>query len=842
LTGWLLAARLAARELRGGIAGFRIFLASLALGVAAIAAVGMMSEAVTRALAMDAALLLGGDVEVQLVQRFPSAEEAAVLRSNAGAVSTTVEMRAMAAPEADPERRTLVELKAVDAAYPLLGEITTTPPLTPATALAERDGRWGALVEPALLETLGTDVGDRVRVGDASFEVRAAIEREPDRVASIASFGPRMMIAERALAATGLVQPGSLLRHNTRVRLPDGVSAAAWTAAVRSALPQAGWQIRDPSRAAPGIERFVQRLALFLGFAGLTTLLIGGLGVANAVRHYLAGKLTTIATLKCLGAPAGLVAQVYLLQIVALAGLGTALGILIGTVLPLAVMTAVAPVLPVPIALTVYAEPILIAAALGLLTALTFSLWPLGSARETPAADLFRQGIAGLSRRPRMVYAAAAAVAAISLATLTILSVSDRLFGAAFVTGVIVVLTTLRLLAGGLITLARRLPGLRQTTLRLALAALRRPAAPTAMVVTSLGAGLTALVAVALIDTTLRAQIEERLPDTVPAFFFIDIQEEQAAAFDAAVRAVPGVADLRRLPVLRGRIVQIAGVPVEEAKVAPEAAWAIRGDRAFTSMATLPDNARIVAGTWWQDDYAGPPLISFDAGLARGFGVGVGDTLTVNILGRDIVGRIASLREIDWRAVPFDFALIFSPHVLTGAPYTHIAAVQATPEAEPAIGRALARGFPNITTIRTREAIATASRLMTRIGWSVLAAAAVTLAAGALVLAGTVAADHRRRSYEAVLFKVLGASRRRITGTYLVEYGLLGLTTAVVAAALGTLIAWAVSTQWMGLAWTFRPEVVAGTAALAVALTLAIGHAGTWRLLGERAARHLRND
>ncbi len=748
-------------------------------------------------------------------------------------------MRAMARAG---DTRALVELKAVDAAYPLVGEVAVDPALSLGEALANRDGRWGALAEPGLLTRLGADVGDTVSVGGASLQIRGVITREPDRVANVISFGPRLMIAASAVSETGLVQPGSLYRHNIRVMLPTGTTVAAWTAAVKEAFPTAGWRIRDTSEAAPGVQRFVERLGMFLTFAGLAALLVGGLGVANAVRHYLAGKGETIATLKCLGAPGAMIVEVYLLQVLLLAAAGVAIGLIMGAVVPLGLFHLIEAQLPFRLQVALYPQPLIAAAGMGLLTALSFALWPLGLAREVPASGLFRQVIDAPTGWPRRSYIAATALCAVALCGLTIATALVPGFAAWFVAGAILTLALLRAAASALMALAARLPRPRAASVRMAISGLHRPGAPTPSVVMSLGAGLTVLVAVALIDSNLRAQIGERLPLSVPAFFFIDIQDAQAEAFDATIAAVPGAGESKRVPSLRGRIVAIAGVPVETAQVASDSAWAIHGDRALTYADAAPVDADIVAGAWWPRDYDGPPLLSLDAGLARGFCVGIGDSLTLNVLGREFEAKIASLREIDWRAVPFDFAMILSPATLAGAPHSYIAAVYAPESAEAALEKAVIDRFANVTAIRTREALAAVNGLLDRIAWGVRAAAAVTLVAGALVLAGAVAADRRRRTFEAVVFKVLGATRARIAGTYLIEYGVLGLTTAAIAAALGIAIGWAVSVLVMGFAWAIRWDIVAATVTLCVALTLVIGFAGTWRILARKAAPYLRND
>ncbi len=350
------------------------------------------------------------------------------------------------------------------------------------------------------------------------------------------------------------------------------------------------------------------------------------------------------------------------------------------------------------------------------------------------------------------------------------------------------------------------------------------------------------LVAVVLIQGNLNSQINERLPQEAPSLFFIDVQPDQVADFDRTVTGVQGASNFRRMPSLRGRIVKIAGVPVEDVKIAPEAAWAVRGDRALTYAAEPSEDSEIVKGEWWPTDYAGPPLISLDSDLARGFGVDIGDTLTFNILGREITARIASLREIDWRSLRFDFAVIFAPGALEGAPHSHIAAVHAPPAAEEVIEKAVTDRFANISSIRVREALEAVSTILAGIGTAVRSTASVTLVAGALVLAGAVAAARRRRVYDAVVFKVLGATRGRILRSFLLEYGLLGLCTAAIAAAIGTVTSWAVMVFLMETDWTFYPGDVAIALLACLSAILAVGFAGTWRALGQKAAPHLRNE
>jgi putative ABC transport system permease protein len=848
-----LAFRLARRELRGGIKGFRIVLACLALGVAAIAGIGSLSRAIEDGLARDARKLLGGDLSFQLVHRSAGAAELTWLAAR-GRVSTVAELRAMAYARAngggqgDGRDRLLVELKGVDARYPLYGAVEADGKVLDAAALAAllapRGGRHGALVDPLLLTRLRLKAGDTFKIGGIEIEIRGTLEREPDRATRLFTLGPRVLVSDAALAATGLVQPGSLVFYHHRLRLPANVSAIATMGAAKKAFPEAGWRIRSTAEAAPGLETFLARLTLYLTLVGLTALLVGGLGIASGVKAWLDGRTGTIATLKCLGAPAGLIFRVYLIEVLILAGIAILVGLAAGTGLPLLLAGPLEALLPVRLEPSIYPLPLLLASAFGLLTVLAFSLWALGQAREVPPALLFRSTVAPVETRPRRAYLVATAFCAAALASLAVLTADDRFMAGLFVAAVI---GTFALFQGGaaLITRSARAAsrhGTRRAILRFALANLHRPGAPVARIVLSLGLGATVLVTIALLEGNLDRQLREQLPERAPSFFFIDILAHQAADFDAAVKSVPQATGLERTPMLRGRIARINGVPVGQANVSPNARWALDSERGLTFAATPPSGSEIVAGRWWPADYKGPPLISFDANLAEGMGLKVGDTLTFNVLGREITARIENLRKIHWRSLGINFTVIFAPGALEGAPHSHIASVHVPPSAETALLTAVTDKLPNVSAIRVRDALDQAAGVFEQVGFAVRATALVTLAAGLLVLAGAVAAGHRRRVYDAVVFKVLGATRRRIMGAFLIEYGLIGLATAVFAAILGAVLAWAIVTQVMNAPFALLPQTAAGTALVAAAIALAFGFFGTWRAMGQKAAPLLRNE
>ncbi|HEX4112190.1 MAG TPA: FtsX-like permease family protein, partial [Stellaceae bacterium] len=653
----LLPVRWALRELRGGLRGFGIFLACLALGVAVIAGVGSVAASVAAGLETNARALLGGDVELHLVHRTATAPELAFLRV-AGTVARVAEMRAMARSD-DGKQVSLIELRAVDDAYPLYGTVTLEPAMPLDGALAERNGRWGAVAAPDLIARLGLHPGDTFRVGDAGFVLRASLVAEPDASGGSFALGPHVLIAAAALQATGLVLPGTLIDYSYRLRLEPGIAVAPWLAALQRKFPEAGWRIREPGQAAPNLARLIDRVSLFLTLVGLTALLVGGVGVANAVRAYLATKLATIAALKSLGASRGAVFATFLIQILILAAVGIALGLVLGALIPLVAL----PFLPanlVPTRLGIFPAPLALAALFGLLTTLAFSLWPIAGACETEPAALFRATIEPPAASPPWPYRIATGIAALLLAGLAVFSAGDRGIALWFILGAAGSLLLFRILALGLMAVARRIRP-RGIAPRLGLGNLHRRGAPTAGIVASLGLGLAVLVAIALIEANFSRLLDAELPDRAPSFFFIDLQPEQKPAFDKLLAATPGVRESEAVPSLRGRIVKLNGVPAAQAKVAEEARWTLQSERGLTYTATVPRGSRIVAGQWWPGGYRGPPQVSMDAGIARGLGLKLGDTVTVDVLGHEMSARLTSLRAIDWASLGINFVMVFSP-------------------------------------------------------------------------------------------------------------------------------------------------------------------------------------
>jgi putative ABC transport system permease protein len=841
-----LALRYALRELRGGLRGFYVFIACIALGVMAIAGVGSVAASLGEGLAREGRTLLGGDVAFSLIQREAKPDEVAFLRSR-GQLSVAATLRAMA--RTGDGRLALVELKAVDGAYPTLGELTLEPKMPVANLLAEHDGAFGAAADSTLLARLDLKIGDRVGVGGASFQIRSVVDAEPDKLAGGVGLGPRFLVSEAGLRATGLLQPGSLVRWIYRLKLPDNATddrtAAALINDVRKALPEAGWEIRSRSNASPQLERTISRFTQFLTLVGLAALLVGGVGVANAVKSHIDRRSDVIATFKALGATGRDVFTIYLTQVIVLAGIGSVIGLAAGAALPFIIVDVFGKLLPLPVVPALHPDELALSFVYGLLTALAFGLWPLGRVHDVPVAALFREAVSSEWHRPRWRYLALMAVVIALLIAVVIGLAYDKRVAAVFVVSSVVVFALLRGIAAGLMALARRLPRSRFTMLRLAIANIYRPGALTPSVVMSLGLGLAVLVTITQIDGNLRRQFLAALPDRAPSFYFIDIPTNEAGRFGDFLKATAGPqSSVEDVPMLRGRIVSARGVKAEDLKASSDSEWVLQSDRGLTYTGEIPKGSKLVEGRWWGPGYNGPPLVSMEKKIADGLGLKIGDEIVINVLGRDIPATIGNLRTVDWQSLGINFVLVFSPNAFKGAPHTHIATLTETrPDSagDARIIKAVADAFPMVTSVRVREALETIGTVVTNLVLAIRGASAVTLISAILVLGGALAAGHRHRVYDAVILKTLGATRARLLGAYALEYLMIGFATAVFGVIAGSVAAWLIVTRLMTLSFVWQAGSAAGVVAAALVVTVGLGLAGTLLALNQKPATVLRN-
>lgn len=836
-----LAFRFAMREMRGGLKGFVIFLACIALGVAAIGGVNSVARAITAGVVNEGQSILGGDVRFKLNQREASETEQTYL-DNLGTVAASAAIRSMARKQ-DGSDQTLVQARAIDDLFPLFGEFITEPRLDREALFAEKNGAYGGVAPQILFDRLGVEIGDTLLFGTTQIELRAKLIKEPDLASEGFAFAPRLLMDLSAMRASGLIRPGSLIEHSYKIKLNDGLVPEDVKTQAQEDLPESGWSIRTSNNASPALSANIKRFSQFLTLVGLTALVVGGVGVANAVRAYLDAKRGVIASYKCLGASGDFVVQIYAIQIFLLAVIGIIIGLIFAALMPIIAGWALTNILPFQTGTGLYPDALASAALFGVLATALFATLPLGTAHKVAATALFRERSLNDGQIPMAKFRIATFIFAVIFAVAAISLSEEPRIAAGFLGGVCSAFVVLRFVALGIAALAKRAPTVRSTPLRLALGNIHRPGALTPSVVLSLGLGLTLLVTIALIDGSLRRQLTDSLPEAAPNFFFVDIPARDSDRFAEKIMELEPEGKIIRVPMLRGRVIALNDIPVAEINVPPGGRWVLRGDRGITYAKNLPENSKLSAGTWWTPDHMGENLVSFAAEEAGELGLDVGDTVTVNVLGRNITATISNLRDVEWGSLGINFVMVFSPNTFAGAPHSWLATLNLADESaenEAKILNQVTNSFPSVTSVRVKDALDIVNQVVGQLGTAIRVAASVALIASILVLAGALAAGNQARIRDAVVLKTLGATRRTLISAYTLEYLILGFATAIFALAAGGLASWLVVTKVMNLQLAFLPGIALGTVAAALIFTVGLGLLGTWRVLGLKASTFLR--
>ncbi len=833
---WL---RYAVKTLRSGLKGFWVLLSCLTLGVAAIAVIGSLAKSIERGLSEQGQPLLGGDVEFSFNHREAAASELAFVKQQ-GPFSRIATLRAMAT---SGDRSTLVEIKAVDEAYPIYGAVTLEGDTAAAIIHANSD-LPSVTVDPLLLGRLNLKTGDTLKIGTIALKVAGVITAEPDRISDGIVLGPRLMMSHATLQKTGLIQPGSLVTWRYRVKMANTELATA-KAVVEKAntdFPNAGWRVRARDNAASGAERFVERLGYFMTLVAIAALTIGGSGIANAVSAFVTARQNSIATLKCLGLKNRDVFGLFLTEVLLVGSFGILLAVALGAAAP-AIMKAVAGnILPLPVSTGINGGPLAAAAILGFLILIGFAVLPLARIARVRGADLFRAQSSSTRGRFAWGWLATACVFILLAAGFVIAIDANPWLTTQFLGALAASFAVLAALAWGLLKLVAVLPKPRNILLRHALAEMHRPGSSSFSVILALGLGLSLFVTLALTDATISREIKSGIPEKAPAFFFLDVRNEELPTFRDAVKQEVGVAGVSNAPMLRGRVVAVKGVPAEKVTPKPGADWALRGDRGLTYAATLPPGSELVTGAWWAADYTGKPLVSLVDEIADGIGVAVGDKITVNVLGREIEAEVANLRRVNWRSMGINFVMVFSPNTLEAAPHAHVVTVEMTGGDEAGLLNRMAIAFPSVTAVRVKEALEIVSTLLGQMLSAVRGANALTLLTGVLVLAGALAAGLSNRSYEAVVLKTYGATRRQLLTAFAIEYGVLGLVAALFGVVTGSLGAWYLARFILEMPFTFSWGTALMTALIAMVITIGAGLLVTVRALNVKPSFYLRNE
>lgn len=832
---WSTAWRIARRDLNGRFKGLRLLLVCLFLGTGALAAIGTLTGAIEQELEGRGQELLGGDLEVEIWQRDLSEEEKNALLEY-GEISGGTRLQAMASTV---ENAAPVELKAIDDKWPLYGTFT----LKDGSEASAPTGNDAWLAQGAI-DRLDIEVGDSFTIGTATLRAAGIIGNEPDRLSEGFQLGPTVLVAVDIPAKAGLVEPGSLYESKYRIAFNDTArDPGDVEEEIEERFPNAGFDYRSRDRASPGADRFVSRMGEFLTLVGLAALVIAGIGIGGGVSSYLEARRASIATLKVLGASSRDIARIYALQIGAAALAGSLLGLLAGVLVTPALATALDGLLPVETGFVFEPTALLVAAAYGLLVALVFAATPILRARRFPAMALMRARIVPLTKDGTALGWVLGGLAGI--VALALLTANQPLLSGGFLAGAAVVLGLLALLGFGIRKLAGSVPRPANPLIRNALANLHRPGASTGALVTALGFGLSAFVLLAAIQSSINGNIDSRVPDEAPDYFVLDIPRDKSAEFNALVEADQPDAVIRKVPALRGAILaygpQDAMIRVSELEEIPDGAWPLRGERGLTYSETLPIGNSLIEGEWWEEGHSGEPLVSVDEEFAEAIDLKIGDRLTIGILGVEKTATVANFRRIDWENMGFNFVLVFSENAIADAPHNLTATID-LPSGAPTgpLLRQLVQNFPSSSVIEIGQLLTEARTILSQVGLATFAAASVAVLAGLAVLIGAIAAARASRTYDTVVMRVLGASRRQVLIMQLAEYGLLALTLAIVALGLGSGLAWLVITQLFEFDWLPDWGEILAVLGGGLAFVLIFALAGSIPLLRAKPAQALR--
>jgi putative ABC transport system permease protein len=831
------------RQARGAWRHFAVLFACVVLGVAALVAVGSLAAGVERTLGREAKALAGGDVEVRSARPLPPAAGEILdgLRREGAAVAAVRETVGMARVPATGAT-SLVEVKAVDAGYPLYGRLEIVPAAPPASLL---DG-GGAIVHRELLERLGLALGDTLSLGAATVVVRGVLEREPDRPATLFSLGPRVLVAAETLDRAALVRAGSRVRHRALVRLPEGVPPARALGALERVLEDPSIRLASFDEAQPGLRRFFAQMTTYLGLVGLASLLVGGIGVGSSVATFLRRQRETIAILKAVGAASRDLLGTYLLQTLVVGVLGSVAGAALGLALQPAVTAVLRNLLP--FTLEPVRDPGTLArgVAMGVLATLLCALWPLLEVRAVRPALLLRRAVETGAAPPRPWAAALPVVA--GLAALALWQAGSLKVGAIFLGASAVALLALAVLARVVVAAARRAPPLPWPAWRRGVASLRRPGGEPARVVVALGAGVMLLVAVALLQASLGRHLDHERRREAPSFFFVDVQPDQREAFVRVV-AEAGGAVPALTPVVRARLAALDGVPITREAVearrarGEERTWLFTREYALTWAGAAPPDTELTRGRWWSAaEGEARALVSVEEDAARHLGLDVGSRLTVEVQGVPVEAEVLSLRKVDWQAISTNFFMIFSPAALADAPASWVAAARVPRPVEAGVQRAVASTFPNVTAVPVRDVLQRATDLLGELATAVRLIAVFTVATGLVVMAGALTATRYQRLYESVVLRTLGATRGAVARAFAVEYACLGATAGLGGTGLAAVLAWVVLRFLLHAPWTFEPRAMLAGVATSVVLAVGVGFLATFRLLGQKPLPVLRRE
>lgn len=834
-------------DMRGDMRRFLLLIICLAVGTALIAGVSTVGASITRAIDMNAAELMGGDLELSRADRWANEQELERLRQY-GTVSTVVDTNLRAQ---SGQNDAFVDLMAVGDTYPLLGQVLSPQlgaDISPFEFLSAQNGVFGALVDPLMLDQLDLEVNDRFRLGGTAFEVRGLLTKLPDGPVRGFRLGLTALISTTGLAeisdrSSPLPGLGNWFRYKV---LLNGQNSEEARAEIEEEFADSGWAVRTARDGLGAMVRYYDLFMRFLVIVGLGSLLIGGVSVWTSMQSYITERGTVIAIMRSMGANRARIFIHFFAQVAMLAAIGVAIGLVIGLGAALLILPIIGQAIGIDLSPTISLQPPLVAAGAGFLTAFAFSYLPLQQAQIVRPVLLFRsKGLAA----PPVDWRALVT----SWQVLPLIAAGIAFFGLAYAMTGDPVLVAAFCIASALAALMfqlfvwlvqfalSRTPNLRIKLVRNALRAISGPGSNAPSVVVSVGMALAMLILVLVLQGNLRQEFFGASAFDVPTLVASDLFPDEIETLAGMTGPQSDLASFVATPMLRGALTKINGVSAQTIRTrGPEATFLLSGEVPLTYRRALPPSSKIVSGEWWDADYQGPGLISLHQNLRSGLGVEIGDTLTFSIFGEPIDVTIASFRDYSWQG-GIDFLATFSPGVIEQFPTTLFAAVTANPGREDALERTLATNLVEVRFIAIGDTLQQITNALSQLSLAASLVGGLAVGNGLLVLVGSLASGRRQREADTIITRVLGGTRRTLIATALLQYFVLAAIAAIPATLIGIFLGWLVSQVMFAVDFTLGTDALGTVLILAIITTTLLGGTTILRAASARPARLLRD-
>ncbi|MEP7240276.1 MAG: FtsX-like permease family protein [Devosia sp.] len=859
LGNWM---RVAMVDLRGDLRRFGILLACLALGVGTIAGVSSVGAALKTAILHNANTLLGGDLQIARADRRATPNELKYFQS-LGQVSETITSNSRGDAVDDSGNTAFLDIYAVDGNYPLYGNVVSPqlkPGEKPTDLLALKDGVYGAIVDPVMLDRLAIDIGGHFKVNGTEFEVRGLLGSLPNGALRGFHLGLTAVMSiegEQANPNTRPPLPGLLTQYGYKIKLnPDlGDYTEAQPIVQAHLASDPEWKVQSPYDAAGTLSRFYDLFVRFLLIVGLSSLLVGGVGISNAVSAYIGERQRSIATLRSLGATGARIMVHFFTQVGVMSLVGIGLGLVIGAVLTIIALPILGRILAVDLPPSIEWPSLATALAFGVLAAFAFSYIPLFRAQKLKPAMLFRTVGTSVQSIKTREYLDVRVLAPLLISGLAIFGLawwttSDLTLVSYYAVGVIGAFLLLSFAGRLMQWVLRALPPMPNVTLRNAFRGISRPGSPAPVVIMSLGLGLAMLLVIVILSANLRDQLLGQVTNDAPTFVATELFDDEIVDLDAFLKSTGFLQDFQHSPMIRAAITKVNGVPSNEIlarkDLSGEAVYMLGGtggtpEILMTWTSDLPANSTVTAGKWWAPDYTGEPLISMRDKDAQSIGIKVGDKIELTLFGEQLEVTVGNLRDFQFQN-GINFLVTASPGTFDAWPGTNLATIKASKGHEKDLERGLARKYPDITFLPVGEALNQAADILGQLSTAVNIVGGLAVVNGLLVLAGTMAAGRKQREADAVVNKVLGSTRTDVVKVFAVEYALLGAFAALLATAVGMVGAYGIiKGAKMDVGFAVNPGLVVGVMIGAIVLTIVTGAATTWSALSTKPAQYLRS-